>query len=331
VTVIDLSNREAGAVDDTGAEALTDRFEHERRGLLAHGYRMLGSWDEAEDAVQEAYLRAFRSWPAFEHRSSVRVWLYRIVTNVCLTAATGRSRRALPSGLAVSATDPATADPAGGPADPGRWIQPIPTTLVGSDPEAEIVAREGVRLAFVAGLQYLPARQRAVLLLRDVLAFPAAEVARMLDTSVAAVKSTLQRARARLAEAAPSPDRITEPTDQRTRELLDRYMAAWENADPAALERVLRTDAVLELLPSGVRADGNAACLALAAPSMDRAGAWRMVPSGANGQPAALAWWNGEPFGVAVLTVAADGIAGITVFADPGLVARFTTAAGGPR
>jgi RNA polymerase sigma-70 factor (ECF subfamily) len=318
-------------VDGTGAAALTDRFEHERRGLLAHSYRMLGSWDEAEDAVQEAYLRAFRGWPTFEHRSSVRVWLYRIVTNVCLTALTGRSRRALPSGLAVPATDTATADPAGGPADPGHWIQPIPTALIGSDPEAEVVAREGVRLAFVAGLQYLPARQRAVLLLREVLAFPAAEVAQMLDTSVAAVKSTLQRARARLAEVVPSPDRITEPTDRRTRELLDLYMAAWENADPAALERVLRTDAVLELLPSGVRADGNAACLALAAPSMDSAGAWRMVPTGANDQPAALAWWHGEPFGVAVLTVAADGIAAVTVFADPGLVARFTALAYGPQ
>ena len=145
-------------MDRTGAAALTDRFEHERRGLLAHSYRMLGSWDEAEDAVQEAYLRAFRAWSTFEHRSSVRVWLYRIVTNVCLTALTGRSRRALPSGLAVPATDTTTVDPAGGPADTGLWIQPIPTTLVGSDPEAEAVAREGVRLAFVAGLQYLPAR-----------------------------------------------------------------------------------------------------------------------------------------------------------------------------
>jgi RNA polymerase sigma-70 factor (ECF subfamily) len=318
-------------VDGTSTAALTDRFEHERHGLLAHGYRMLGSWDEAEDAVQEAYLRAFRAWPTFEHRSSVRVWLYRIVTNVCLTAVTGRSRRALPSGLAGPATDPATAGPADEPGDPGRWIQPIPTTLIGSDPETAVVAREGVRLAFIAGLQHLPARQRAVLLLREVLAFPAVEVAQMLDTSVAAVKSTLQRARARLAEAAPSPDRITEPSDRRTRELLEQYMAAWENADPAAFERVLRTDAVLELLPSGVHADGNAACLAVAAPSMDHPGAWRMVATSANGQPAALAWWHGEPFGVAVLTPAADGLTAVTVFADPGLVDRFTAAAHIPR
>jgi len=299
---------------DQRADTLTERFERERRGLLAHGYRMLGSWDEAEDAVQEAYLRAFRAWPAFEERSSVRVWLYRIVTNVCLTALTGRSRRALPSGLATD------------PEEPALWIQPIPTALVGADPATEVVAREGVRLAFVAGLQYLPARQRAVLLLREVLAFPAADVARMLDISVAAVKSALQRARARLAEVAPSPDRLTEPADRESRALLDRYMAAWEQADPAAFQRVLRTDAVLELLPSGVRAEGNAACVALAAPSMDGPGAWRMEPAGANGQPAALAWWHGEPFGVAVLTPAAGGLAAVTVFADPDLVARFTAA-----
>jgi len=298
-------------MDGTGTAALTERFERERRGLLAHSYRMLGTWDEAEDAVQETYLRAFRAWPAFEQRSSVRVWLYRIVTNVCLNALTGRSRRALPSDTAT---------------EPGPWIQPIPSTLVGADPEAEVVAREAVRLAFVAGLQHLPARQRAVLLLREVLAFPAAEVATMLDLSVAAVKSALQRARATLAQVAPSPDRITEPADPRTRELLDRYMAAWEHADPAAFQRVLRADAVLSLLPSGVRADGNAACLALAAPSMDGPDAWRMVPADANGQPAALAWWHGEPFGVAVLTTTTDGIAAVTVFADPDLVARFIDA-----
>ncbi|GAA3238980.1 RNA polymerase subunit sigma-70 [Dactylosporangium siamense] len=293
--------------------ALTEVFERERRGLLAHSYRMLGTWDEAEDAVQEAYLRAFKGWSAFEQRSSVRVWLYRIVTNVCLTALTGRSRRALPS-------DSVT--------EPGDWIQPIPSALVGADPEAEVVAREGVRLAFVAGLQLLPGRQRAVLLLREVLAFPAAEVATMLDISVAAVKSALQRARATIAEAAPAPDRITEPADPRTRELLRSYMAAWEHADPAAFARVLRADAVLSMVPSGVRADGNTACLALATPAMD--GGWRMEATGANGQPAALAWWHGEPYGVAVLTVAADGIAAVTVFADAALVDRFTAATGGP-
>jgi RNA polymerase sigma-70 factor (ECF subfamily) len=284
---------------------LTDHFERERRGLLAHSYRMLGTWDDAEDAVQETYVRAFRAWPAFEHRSSVRVWLYRIATNVCLSAVARRGRRALPSGLEIEGTD--------------GWVQPIPT-----DPAEEIVSRESVRLAFIAGLQYLPARQRAVLLLREVLAFPAAEVATMLGTSVPAVKSTLQRARARLAEVAPAPDRITEPTDRRARELLGLYIAAWEAADPAAFQRVLRTDATLELVPSGEHASGNTACVALAEPSMD--GGWLMTPTSANGQPAALAWWHGEPFGVAVLTPAADGIAVVTVFADPALVDRFAKA-----
>jgi RNA polymerase sigma-70 factor (ECF subfamily) len=293
-------------------DQLTESFERERRGLLAHAYRMLGSWDEAEDAVQEAYLRAFKAWPAFEERSSVRVWLYRIVTNVCLTAVTSRSRRALPSGIA------------GEPDGSTAWIQPIPTALVSADPAAEVVAKEGVRLAFVAGLQYLPARQRAVLLLREVLAFPAADVARMLDISVPAVKSTLQRARSRLAEVRPSPDELAEPTDRQSRELLDRYMAAWEHADPAAFERVLRSDAVLELLPSGARGQGKVACLALAVPSMD--GGWRMAPTSANGQPAALAWWHGEPLGVAVLTPTRTGLAAVTVFADPALVARFAAA-----
>ncbi|MDG6103286.1 RNA polymerase subunit sigma-70 [Dactylosporangium aurantiacum] len=289
-------------------DPLTEHFERERRGLLAHSYRMLGTWDEAEDAVQEAYLRAFQAWPGFQERSSTRTWLFRIVTNVCLTALRGRGRRALPAGLAADGS--------------AAWIQPVPTSLV--DPETAAVAREGVRLAFVAGLRHLPARQRAVLLLREVLAFPAAEVALTLGMSVAAVKSALQRARARLAEVAPSPEQVTEPPDGRTRELLARYMAAWEHADPVALERVLRTDAVLDLVPSGDHARGRAACLALAAPSMD--GGWRMAPTGANGQPAALAWWHGEPFGVAVLTPAAGGVAAVTVFADPALVARFSAA-----
>jgi RNA polymerase sigma-70 factor (ECF subfamily) len=272
----------------------TDLFERERRGLVAHSYRMLGSWEDAEDAVQEAYLRALRAWPAFEGRSSVRVWLYRIATNVCLNTLNGRARRLLPT----------------------------PTDVL-VDPQDTVVARESVRLAFIAGLQYLPGRQRAVLLLRDVLAFSAADAAEILGTSVPAVKSALQRARARLAEVDPARDALTEPTDRHARELLDQYMAAWERADPAALQRVLRRDATLEVLPSGDRAEGNAACLALAAPAMDAVGAWRMIPTSANGQPAAVAWWHGEPFGVAVLTVAADGITAVTVFADPDLPRRF--------
>jgi len=180
-----------------------------RRELLAHCYRMLGSADEAEDVVQETYLRAWRSYGAFEGRSSVRSWLYRIATNACLTALEQRGRRALPSGLGSPAEDP---DAPPGLAEPGiAWLEPIPDALVtpeSEDPGAIIAAREWLRLAVIASLQYLPARQRAVLLLREVLGFPAADVASMLGITTAAVKSTLQRARARLAEAAPAPERI---------------------------------------------------------------------------------------------------------------------------
>jgi RNA polymerase sigma-70 factor, ECF subfamily len=304
-------------------QALTDEFERERRGLLAHAYRMLGSWDEAEDAVQETYLRAWRGRDAFEHRSSVRVWLYRIATNACLTALSGRARRALPSGLGGPATDPAAdADLAG----PDAWIQPVPTSLITPDPAADVVTRESVRLAFIAGLQYLPPRQRAVLLLREVLAFSAAEVAAALDTTVAAVKSSLQRARARLDEVAPSRDDVGEPSEPRARELLDLYMAAWERSDAAAFERVLRADAALESVPSRAWYAGKRTCVAFASRFLAEPGAWRMAATSANGQPAAVAWFHGEPFGVAVLTPAPDGVARITVFGDPGLVARFVKA-----
>jgi RNA polymerase sigma-70 factor, ECF subfamily len=298
-------------------EVLTDAFGPERRGLLAHAYRMLGSWDEAEDVVQETYLRALKGWDKFQGRSSVRTWLYRIATNACLSALEGRNRRALPSGLGAPSGDPnASPDPAG----PQTWIQPIPTAAA-ADPAVVVTAREDVRLALIAGLQYLPPKQRAVLLLREVLAFPAAEVAGMLDTSVAAVKSTLQRARARLDEVSPQRDDVAEPTGQHARELLDGYMAAWTAGDPEAFGRVLQRDAALEVLPSRVWFAGKATCVAFAAPSMT--GTWRMTATSANGQPAAVSWWNGEPFGVAVLTVARHGIARVTVFGDPGLVGRF--------
>ena len=170
------------------------RTEPFRRELLAHCYRMLGSADEAEDLVQETYLRAWRSYGTFKGRSSLRTWLYRIATNACLTVLEQRGRRALPSGLGGPAEDP---DAPPGPAEPEvAWLGPIPDTLVttdSQDPATIVAAREGPRLALIASLQHLPARQRAVLLLRDVLDFPAAEVAAMLGTSAAAVKSMLQR------------------------------------------------------------------------------------------------------------------------------------------
>jgi RNA polymerase sigma-70 factor (ECF subfamily) len=296
------------------AGPLTEAFERERRGLLAHAYRMLGAFHEAEDAVQDTYLRALRGWPAFEHRSSVRTWLYRIATNACLSALDGRGRRALPSGLG-----PATGDPSAPPEplDASAWLEPFPADP--SDPAEVVTAREGVRLALIAGLQLLPPRQRAVLLLRDVLAFSAAEAGAALDLTVPAVKSALQRARARLGEVAPQRDDVLEPTSPRARELLAGYMAAWEASDPEAFRKVLRADAAIEPVGSRTWFAGREHCLAFAGPSMGAPGDWRMAPRTANDQPAAATWFRDQPFGLAVLTVAADGITAVTLFADPAL------------
>jgi RNA polymerase sigma-70 factor, ECF subfamily len=296
-----------------------------RRGLLAHCYRMLGSVEEAEDVVQETYLRAWRGYDAFEHRSSVRTWLYHIATNACLTALGQRSRRALPSGLGAPARDP---DAPAGPAEPGlAWLEPVPDALVtpeSEDPAAVVAAREWLRLALIASLQYLPARQRAVLLLREVLGFPAAEVATMLGTSTPAVKSALQRARARLDEVLPAPERVIEPTEPRARELLGLYIAGFENADITALEKALRADASIEMVGTRTWFSGRETCLRYIAHVIGSPGDWRMRPTVANGQPAAIARYRGGGFGLGLLTVTREGIARITVFAGgPDLTARF--------
>jgi RNA polymerase sigma-70 factor, ECF subfamily len=287
------------------AGALTEAFEAERRGLLAHAYRMLGAYHEAEDVVQDTYVRALRGWETFEWRSSLRTWLYRIATNVCLNMIEGRGRRALSSGL--------------GPDDLGLELEPFPT-----DPADLVIARESVRLAFVAGLQHLTPQQRAVLLLREVLTFSAAETGEALGMSVPAVKSTLQRARARLAEAAPARDDVLDAASPRARALLAGYMAAWEASDADAFRDVLRADAAIEPIGSPTSYAGRDACLAFATPAMGAPGEWRMVATEANGQPAAVAWFRGEPFGVAVLTVAEEGIVAITLFGDPKLAETFT-------
>ncbi len=314
---------------DRSAE-FAERAEPFRRELLAHCYRMLGSADEAEDLVQETYLRAWRGYGDFEGRASVRVWLYRIATNACLTALEQRGRRALPSGLGAPADDP---DAPPGSAEPGvPWLEPIPDARVlpdTADPAAIVTAREGLRLALIASLQYLPPRQRAVLLLREVLGFPAAEVAVMLATSTAAVKSSLQRARARLEAAAPAPDDVIEPADPRARALLEEYMAGFEHADTAALERALRADAALEMVGTRTWFSGRVRCLRYLAHVVGSPGDWRMAPTLANGQPAVAAWYRdtggrSQALGIAVLTVTAAGISRITVFAGgPAQVARF--------
>jgi RNA polymerase sigma-70 factor (ECF subfamily) len=284
--------------------ALTEAFEAERRGLFGHAYRMVGAHHEAEDVVQETYVRALRGWESFERRSSVRTWLYRIATNVCLNVIDGRGRRALSLGL--------------GPDDLGLLLEPFPT-----DPADLVTGRESVRLAFVAGLQHLAPRQRAVLLLREVLAFSAAETGEVLGMTVPAVKSALQRAKARLAEAAPTRDDVLDASSPRARELLAGYMAAWEASDADAFREVLCADAAIEPVGSRTSYAGRAACLAFATPAMGVAGEWRMVATEANGQPAAAAWFRGEPFGVAVLTVAEEGIVAITLFGNPEMAETF--------
>jgi RNA polymerase sigma-70 factor (ECF subfamily) len=301
-----------------------------RGELLAHCYRMLGSAEEAEDLVQETYLRAWRSYPAFEGRASVRTWLYRIATNACLTALERRGRRPLPSGLGTPADDPAVPL---SPAAEVAWLEPLPDAMLaasGADPAAITASRAGVRLAFVAALQHLTARQRAMLILRDVLDWPAAEVADLLATTTTAVNSGLRRARAQLAQALPVEDELAEPDGPRQRELLGRFAAAFENADIAMLAELLREDAALEMPPMPVwfaGRDAVIAFLATAAPFSSR-GSFRMVPVTANGQPAFAAYQIGtdgafHAHAITVPTLTPSGIARIVTFLDPGLLPLF--------
>ena len=207
--------------------AQQDFIEHAapfRAELIGHCYRMLGSIHDAEDLVQETYLRGWRGYQAFEERAALRTWLYRIATTACLRALENRARRVLPAGLGASSIDPdASLD---GHAGAHAWLEPIPDTVMFETPEDAAAAKQSVRLAVMIALQELPARQRAVLILRDVVQFSAAEVAELLETTPAAVNSSLQRARAHLAEVSPSEEILSEPDDARRRELLDRYCAA---------------------------------------------------------------------------------------------------------
>jgi RNA polymerase sigma-70 factor (TIGR02960 family) len=316
------------APDQGRFTAETERF---RRELLAHCYRMVGSAHDAEDLVQEAYLRAWRSFGGFEGRSSIRSWLYKIATNVCLTALASRPIRVLPSGL----TGPQDAlDRPPTPGAPGgvSWLEPLPDAWIAppaDDPAAVVVERESLRLALIAGLQHLPARQRVILILRDVLAFSAAETAEVLDTTTAAVKSGLQRARARLEEVKPDPAELLEPVDHRARALLDGYIAAFERSDASLLEQVLRTDATLEATPFRDWQSGRAMCVhVLEAYVLGTPGEWRMIATRANGQPAAVVYHRDadgalRADGAVVLAATATGVARVVKFHDPGLVAIF--------
>jgi RNA polymerase sigma-70 factor (ECF subfamily) len=301
---------------DTDFVTRTDPY---RRELLAHCYRMLGSVYDAEDLVQETYVRAWKSYDRFEGRSSMRTWLHKIATNACLNALESRCRRPLPIGLGAPSSDP------GDDLIEQRevpWLEPLPDALLGGDPAAVVAGRESIRLAVVAAMQYLPPRQRAVLILRDALQWPAAEVASMLDMTVASVNSALQRARAQLQEVTPSAAEMSEPSESEQRELLDRFVAAFEAKDVTAMVKIFTTDAVWEMPPftGWYQGPENIARLVDTRCPAEGPGDMRLVPTRANGQAAfGLYMRDGDvyrPFNLPVLTLTASGVSHVSSFFD---------------
>jgi RNA polymerase sigma-70 factor, ECF subfamily len=314
-----------------GVGDFDDLVHRYRRELHVYCYRMLGSFDEAEDHVQEVLLRAWRSRERFQGRSSPRTWLYRIATNACLDTLRRDARRAAP---ALSST------PAGsGPSVAAMpWVQPYPDTLldeVAADqpgPEAVAVSRETISLAFLATIQLLPPRQRAVLILRDVVSWPAAEVAELLDMSVPAVNSALQRARTTLRDQWPDGRLDWAPAaepDSGQRRLLQRFVAAHEQADPEALIAVLRHDVRLAISPQVGEWHGRQEVGDALRGGMNSLGQWRLLPIMANGQPGAAGYFRrpGEtsffPFVLAVLRLEHGRLIDIAAFEQPSMFPAF--------
>jgi RNA polymerase sigma-70 factor (ECF subfamily) len=316
---------------DGTAEAAA--FDAHRVELTAYCYRMLGSAFEAEDAVQETMVRAWRGRGSFEGRSSVRAWLYRIATNVCLDILAGRSRRARPAGLGPPATGEF------GRARPeSTWLQPVPDAMVldlGADPADVAVARASVRLAFVAALQHLPPRQRAVLILRDVLRWSAADVAALLDTSETAVHSALARARATLGRHGGVADTVPDRLDDDHRALLDRYVDAFERYDVDSLVALLHEDATLSMPPITYWFAGRAAIEAWWRGDGAVCRGSRLVATRANGRPAFgqyhAAAGGHDAFAIVLLDVDGGRITGIETFIDPALFKLFGLPAQLPR
>jgi RNA polymerase sigma-70 factor (ECF subfamily) len=311
------------APPSTSATFVTEAsFEAYRAELTGYAYRMLGSAFEAEDAVQETFIRAWRSLDRFEGRAALRSWLYRIATNVCLDMLSSRQRRARPMDLGPALT----ADHPLGPAlADGLWVEPVPDSRVvpaGGDPAETTVLRETIRLAFVAALQHLPPRQRAVLILREVLQWQASEVAELLDTSVASVNSALQRARATLATKELDATTVPGQLDDDQRALLDRYVAAFESYDMDKLTSLLHEDASWNMPPYELwlqtHRDIVSWCLG---PGIGCQGS-RLVPTMANGSPAFGQYKpnpDGEgyvPWSLQVLELSDGRISGITFFLD---------------
>ncbi|MGI5128092.1 sigma-70 family RNA polymerase sigma factor [Pseudonocardia sp. CA-107938] len=310
----------------TGPDEFLEAAEQYRGQLVAHCYRMLGSLHDAEDVVQETYLRAWRAYDGFEHRSAVRTWLFRIATRQCLNLVRHTSRRLVPSAVGA----PGDVEDIDGPADI-PWLEPFPDLMFISepaDPGATVAQRETLRLALVAAVQYLPPRQRAVLLLRDVLAWPAAEVAAALDTSVAAVNSALQRARAELARIHPRAEDVGEPAEPERRALLDRYAEAFERADLAALEELFTADVTWEMPPIATWMAGRDAVLRLLKAKIGRSGTRRLLPVQANGGPGFAMYTVGADgvsrgYALQALTLRGDRIAGVMSFHSPQLFPAF--------
>jgi RNA polymerase sigma-70 factor (ECF subfamily) len=306
-------------------DELTTRFEEHRRELTGYSYRMLGSAFEAEDAVQETYIRAWRGYDRFEGRAALRSWLYRIATNVCLDMLDGRERRARPMDLG----------PAREPVESNlhvlpevTWIEPAPTgLLVGEGDPAEIaVARETIKLAFVAALQHLPPRQRAVLVLCEVLRWQATEVAELLETSVASVNSALQRARATLATTDAASAASTAELDAADLELLTRYVAAFEAYDMDALTELIQEDAKQSMPPFDLWLRGRDDILTWwAGPGAGCSGS-RVIPTiSANGSPAfgqykPAADGGFDPWALQVLEIEDGRIVEFTFFLDTATV-----------
>jgi RNA polymerase sigma-70 factor (ECF subfamily) len=325
--------------DERAFAALAERY---RRQLHVHCYRMLGSFDDAEDLVQETLLRAWRGRAGFEGRSLFRTWLYRIATNACLKALERAPRRVMPQDVAPPVT--AASDPSGARAEPPwapemPWLQPYPDHLLEpaapreTEPDARVVSRETIELVYLAAIQHLPARQRAILILRDALDWSAKETAVLLDSSVPSVNSALQRARATMRTRLPASRRDQAPAlapTEEERALLERFMDAWERADAASLTALLRDDARWAMPPAPLWFEGRAAIERLFElfPIAALGGRVRMVPTAANRQPAAAAYL--QPHGQSlsrlislnVLRIEGGEIAEITTF-SPALLRGF--------
>lgn len=312
--------------EDVEPDALD--LERYRRELTAYCYRMLGSAFEADDAVQNTLMRAWRSADRFEGRSSVRSWLYRIATNVCFDVMKGRRRRAMPMDLGPSSPGDGSGEPA---ADDVLWLQPIPDDAIapaGRSADDVVVARESIRLAFIAALQFLPARQRSILILRDVLGWHATEVAELLDMSHVAVHSALRRARDTLAARGQSLNATPTPLGAEERALVERYVDAFERFDVDTLVSLLRDDAVLSMPPRALWLQGRDALRTWWSGEGSGCAGMRFVPVAANGG-LAYAMYKPLPggsyhaFGIQVIEASGGGIAALHAFIEADLVARF--------